>query len=82
MPNALSEYRAPLKLPSSSTLDTRKDASPKGTRSTFPASTNGVVRVNAPSVPRCGSGGGVRLLTGGAEFNLDVEVNREEKVRL
>jgi hypothetical protein len=74
MPNALSEYRAPLKLPS------------------FSAFTNSVVCAGAPSVPReergiaegtvipprCGSGDGARLLTGGEEFNFDVDVNRED----
>ena len=74
MPNALSEYRAPLKLPSSSFF------------------ADGVVRANAPSVPRedrgiaegtvlppwCGSGGRARLLTGGEEFNFEVDVNRED----
>jgi len=92
MPNALSEYRAPLKLPSFSTLDTRKDAPPEGARNTLPAFANGVVFADATSVSRvdgriaegtvipswCGRGGRVRLLTGGEDFNLDVDVNRED----
>jgi len=28
--------------------------------------------------PWCGSGAGARLLTGGEDFNLDVDVNRED----
>jgi hypothetical protein len=86
MPNALSEYRAPLKLPSFSTLDTGEDVSPEGARNTLPAFANGVVCADAPTVPReergitegtvipsrCCRGGGARLLTGGEEFNLDV----------
>jgi hypothetical protein len=52
MPNALSEYRAPSKLLSFSTLDTRKGASPEGVRNTLPAFANGAVRTDAPSVPR------------------------------
>jgi len=92
MPNALSEYRAPLKLPSLSTLDTRKDASPEDARDTLPAFASGVVCADAASDPRvdrgiaegtvippwCGSGAGARLLTGGEDFNLDVDVNRED----
>jgi len=85
MPNALSEYRAPLKLPSFSTVDTRKDASPEGARNTLPAFANGVVCADAPSVRGIAEGtvtpqwcGGARLLTGGEEFNFDVDVNRED----
>jgi hypothetical protein len=93
MPNALSEYRAPLKLSSFSTPDTREDASLGGARNTLLTSfANCVVCAGAPSVPRgdrgiaegtvippwCGSGGGARLLTGGDEFNLDVDVNKED----
>jgi hypothetical protein len=89
MPNALSEYKAPLKLPSVSTLDTRKDACPEGTRNTLLGFANGAVCADAPSVPRedrgiavippwCDRGGGARLLTGGEDFNFDVDVNRED----
>lgn len=92
MPNALSEYRAPLKLPSFSTLDTRKDASPEGARNTLPAFASGVVCADASSVPRKDRGiadgtaippwrsseAGARLLTGGEDFNLDVDVNKED----
>jgi hypothetical protein len=88
MPNALSEYRAPLKLSSFSTIDSRKDASPEGTRNTLPAFAKGVVSADAPSVPREDRGiaegtvippwwGSARLLTGGEDFNFDVDVNRE-----
>lgn len=52
MPNALSEYRAPSKLLFLSTLETGKGASPEGVRNTLPAFANGVVRTDAPSVPR------------------------------
>ena len=92
MPNALNEYRAPLKPPSFSTLDTRKDASLECARKTLSAFANGVVCVGAPSVPRedrgtaegiitppwGGRGGGARLLTGGEDFKFDVDVNRED----
>lgn len=92
MPKALSEYRAPSKLPSFFTLDTGKDASPGVARNTLPAFADCVICAGAPSVPRedrgiaggitilpwCDSGGGARLLTGGEEFNLDVDVNRED----
>jgi hypothetical protein len=88
MPNALSECRAPLKLASFSTLDTRKDPSPEGARNTLPVFANGVVCTNAPSVPLEDRGiaegtvippwwGSARLLTGGEDFNFDVDVNRE-----
>ena len=56
MPNALDEYRAPLKLPSFSTLDTGEDASPEGARNTLPAFANGVVCAGAPTVSREGRG--------------------------
>jgi hypothetical protein len=86
MSNALSEYRAPLKLPSSSTLDTGEDASPEGARNTLPAFANGVVCPDALTAPRedrgitegtvipsrCCRGGGARLLTGGEKINLDI----------
>jgi hypothetical protein len=88
MPNALSEYRAPLKLSSFSTLDTRKDGSPDGARNALLAFANGVVCVDALSVPREGKGTaeeavlppwcGARLLTGGEEFNFDTDVDRED----
>jgi len=92
MPNALSEYRAPLKLPSFSTFDMRKDASPEGARNTLPVFATGVVCADAPSDPRedrgtaegtviptwGGSRGGARLLTGGEDFNFDVDVNKED----
>jgi hypothetical protein len=92
MPNALSEYRAPLKpLLSSSTLDTPDDASPEGDLNRLPTFSNGLVCAEAPSVvpedtvmveglapPRYGDGGRTRLLTGGAEVILDVGINREE----
>lgn len=92
MPNALSEYRAPSKLPFFSTLDTRRNTSPEGTRKTLLAFVNDVVCADASSVrredrgiaeetvirPWCGGEGGARLLTGGEEFNFDVDINREE----
>ena len=90
MPNALSEYRAPLKPLSSSTLDKRKDASPEGGRKRPPAFANGSVFTEASSIIRedrgtaegpaplrCGARG-ARLLTGGAEFIFDVSVSKEE----
>lgn len=52
MPNALSEYKALLKLPSFSTLDKRKDASPEDARNTLPAFANGVACADALSIPR------------------------------
>lgn len=89
MPNALSEYSAPLKLPFFSTLDTRKDASPEGARKTLPSFANGVVCADTPPVPRedreiaeapeCGNGRGASLLTGGEEFSFDVDANREDE---